>query len=105
MAPILYLSPTLLQTGDNVIAVELHQARLNHSDVTRGLELTATPVPSPPRMPITYNPGAGTVTITWNPSGRTLQASNDLMSWTDLAGVSGVTIAASEAYKFYRVSQ
>lgn len=105
MASILYLSPTLLQTGENVIAVELYQARDCNGDSTGEVGSTATPVATPTRMAITHNPVTGTITITWNSQEARLQGSNNLVIWTEIDAPSGVTIAASEAYKFYRVSQ
>ena len=105
---ILLLTAPSLRSGDNVLAIEVHQVNLTGSDMTMGIDLsaiTATPLAVPPTMAITYNAVAGTVTITWNPAGGTLQASDDLVTWTDVAGASGVVIPATAAHRFYRVRQ
>src|SRR5439155_3040044 len=48
-----YITPAampLLRTGNNVIAVEIHQSDVTSSDISFDLQLLATPMPPPPPL-------------------------------------------------------
>ena len=58
------LSPGLLLSGTNVIAVEIHQDSTNSSDIAFDFELAANvSVSQPPTLQGTLNPGA--LTLAW----------------------------------------
>ncbi len=101
--------PALLRSGDNVIAVDVHQANLTSSDMTMGLTvnaLTLVQLATPARLRI-VEVGAN-ITITWT-GGGTLQSSTDISSpanWANVvpAATSPYTTSAAGAKKFYRVT-
>jgi hypothetical protein len=60
------LSPNLLLPGQNLVAVEVHQASTNSSTLSFDLELKATPLPQPPAPPkLEAVPGKGGLVIRW----------------------------------------
>ena len=105
------VSPTTLHSGDNLIAVDVHQVNLTSSDMTMGLELrahTLEPSSTPVHLTVSYN-GAN-VTVTWA-GGGTLQSATTLANpssstvWTTIVGAtSPYTAAATGPQKFYRVT-
>ena len=109
---LLFSNTNLIHTGDNVIAVELHQQNLTSSDLTMGLEInviTAEALAGPPVEPEMFiNNNAGVITITWDPPIGTLQRSLDISSpanWVTIPGASSPFITnAPPAIQFFRVT-
>ena len=105
----LFLVPASLRSGDNVIAVDVHQANITSSDMTMGLTVQArTLVPLATAARLTITESGGNVTVTWA-GGGTLQSSMDISNpanWTNVGGspTSPYTTAHSAAAKFYRVT-
>ena len=88
------LSASNLVSGDNVLAVEVHQSGANSSDVVLSIQLiaeiqNATAPVQGPRLRISLNPATGAVTVSWTGAGI-LQQTTELQSsgtvWTDVAG-------------------
>lgn len=98
-----------LQTGDNAIAVSVHQGAANpanahtSSDVVFGLELTAIYGATPPTLTIVNN-GDGTVTISWSPGGGVLQQSTDLATWTTAASQANPQRVTATGALFFRIA-
>ena len=106
-----FLAPTSLRQGDNLIAVQLVQVNLASGDLTMGLELTTfTPEPAPIvdcfstlRSSIDGND----LTLTWNCGGR-LQKSTDISSsdnWVTIPGAASPfrTNKTTAIRQFFRV--
>jgi Immunoglobulin domain len=99
-----------LHAGENVIAVEVHQAALTSSDITMGLELLSV-VPEPPAsaVQLAIELISGQVHVSWNPVIGTLQATDNLKAdpaatvWSDVATSSPYVAPANQAFRFYRV--
>ena len=103
--PFMSLPLTNVVAGDNVLAVELKQERSNSSDITMGLELSATLPTLLPKLMISRD-DFGDVTLTW--SSGVLQQSSGMApnSWSDVNGaVSGYSFNPNSAggRKFYRL--
>lgn len=79
-----YVCVTNLNSGDNVLAVELHQASLTSSDMTFGTELNVlSDQPPPPEARLTItNLGDGRVRVSWTGNG-VLQRATDLATPSD----------------------
>ena len=90
------ISPALLVSGTNVVAVEIHQSDAGSSDVSFNFELTATvsqpsiPPAAPGNLVATAN-GTNRIDLTWadnanNESGFKIERSLDgVNSWTQIA--------------------
>ena len=85
---------TGLVTGNNVLAIELHQNSMTSSDAVLSVQLVAElaafgDVVEGPRLNITRNATTGEITVSWSGSG-TLQQTTSLQSptstWTDVPG-------------------
>jgi hypothetical protein len=106
------LTTSALVSGDNLLAIELHQNSTASSDGVLSVQLVADietfgTTPTGPRLGISR--GNGTVTITW-PGGGTLQRSTDIGSpanWQPLPGATSPfqTNTTSTARQFFRVVQ
>lgn len=107
-------NPPSLVSGDNVLAVELHEVNITSSDQTMGLrvsKLVSDPPITQPTLTITYNATLNEVTITSTAAG-TLWSSTNIetprASWTNEgaigAGGPGRTLTATGARKFFFVS-
>jgi hypothetical protein len=94
---------TGLVTGNNTIAVEVHQNVFSSSDVVFGVELTAIYGATPPTLTIVNN-GNGTVTISWSPAGGTLQQSTDLVTWTNTASQANPQTMTATGALFFRIA-
>ncbi|HKX60961.1 MAG TPA: Ig-like domain-containing protein [Verrucomicrobiae bacterium] len=106
------VSPALLVNGTNVLAVEIHQFNATSTDLSFDLELTADP--APPRLSVSLD--GGSVLLSWPvwAGGLRLQSaaqltpvttwSNLLTSVTTTNGQNRVTIAASAAHQFFRLT-
>jgi Immunoglobulin I-set domain len=97
---------TNLLSGDNLLAVEVHQSAVISSDldVVFGAELTALlERPFPQRIAITKTT-ANSVSLSWEGSGPTLQSADTPNGpWSDVTTVSPHSIPATEATKFFRL--
>jgi len=58
-----YLSPTLLNEGENILAVEIHQGDLTSSDISFNLDLKAVRGSSEPVSGIHLNPGINRIDV------------------------------------------
>ena len=85
------LVTTNLAVGDNVVAVEVHNASTASHDVTFGLSLTAAvPYAFPPTLSFAATNNA--LTLSWNRGGFTLQQANSPTgTWATVSGVSFVS--------------
>ena len=96
----------LLVAGANTVAVEIHQDAGNSSDLSFDLMLWGESGGGPP-LSITYNPGTGTVTITWSGGGTLICTDDPTMprsSWSPVAGAASPYVTpASAAHRFYAV--
>ena len=88
-----------LQTGENILAVEVHQSSLGSSDLSFDLDLSATYsslvfelVELPPSS---Y--------LFWADPGAVLQESDDLSNWISTDAMSPFPIITEGARKFYRL--
>ncbi len=108
-----FLFPTALRTGDNQLAIALHQNSLTSSDLTMGLRIVALSqsAVSQPGPTLTITREGANVRIRWTPSTGTLQFSDTFPSvpaWANQTAGEVVPgeylIPASEAHRFYRVS-
>jgi len=97
-----------LVNGDNVLAVELHQAAVVSTDAVFGTALTYS-VPTVPRPKLNAILEGTTITLYWNGGGYTLQQSSALDGqWSDVPGpitTSTVTLANPPGMKFYSLRQ
>jgi exopolysaccharide biosynthesis protein len=97
---------TNLVSGDNVIAVEVHNYNIASPDITFGTALTFTePYTLPPQLSIA--PGQGAVTLSWTRGGFTLQQAPAVGGpWTDVPGPifsSPFTATNSASQVFFRL--
>jgi hypothetical protein len=108
-----FVFPSSLHNGDNLIAVKLIQANITSSDLTMFLNVVAeTQAPlatGQPKLTLAYD---GTkLTISWSPSGGTLQYKNNLndASWTTQTGATSPftvnNVKTAGPHRFYRVVQ
>lgn len=101
------ISTASLVPGDNVFAVEVHQASATSSDVVFGAELTAL-VPNallagPIRITATMFQG-GNLTLSWRGGGALQSADAVTGPWTDVANaMSPFAVAIGGGVKFYRL--
>jgi hypothetical protein len=79
----------ILESGDNILAVEVHQTSATSSDTVFALELLGelpTFGPPRPKITLTYDPGTSQYTLSWAPAGGTLLQSDfvprDPSEWT-----------------------
>ena len=61
----LFVSPTHLVSGENTLAVEIHQTSPTSSDVSFDLELLASPFPIVTRGPYLQRQGEDRITVRW----------------------------------------
>jgi hypothetical protein len=106
------VSPGLLINGTNVLAVEIHQANATSTDLSFDLELSADP--APPRL--SGRLAGSNVVLAWPlwAAGFRLQSSvqiapvtnwsNVVASVTTTNGQNRVTLAASGAQQFFRLT-
>jgi hypothetical protein len=102
------VNATLLQPGDNVVAVEIHQDDGGSSDISFNFELIAepTPVPSPPQEMFLGRFGDEWIMV-WGDPGSIVQESTNLNTgqWRVLFGMRtpAVIDVSGGGPKFYRV--
>ena len=99
-----------LQSGDNLLAIQLNQINVTSSDVTLGIrlaELNQAPVVIPR---ITYTYTGGNLNLSWNTGVLQERAAlNSGPAWAPVTGVVGNTktinnVAGAGAKKFYRLA-
>jgi len=99
-------APSLV-TGDNVLAVEVHQTTAIIPDLTFSLKLTAV-LPTRPRPRLTARLTGGNLEMTWSPEDGILESADDPSAgWSPVveAHAPGQYIAPpSAAKRFYRVT-
>jgi hypothetical protein len=106
-----YVCVDNLVSGDNVLAVELHQQALDSSDLTFAAQVSVySATPAPPSARLTITRGAGNqINISWTGSG-VLQESSNLSThpngWSNVAGVVGNSYQTTSAggNRFFRLA-
>ena len=104
------LAATNLVSGDNVLAVEVHQSAANSTDLELAVELLATissfSAPAP-RLDFVRHAN-GTMTLSWNAPGFCLQETSVLTGpttvWSASTVISGAPFTPTGPSKFYRLS-
>jgi hypothetical protein len=92
-----------LRTGDNTIAVSVHQNVFSSSDVVFGAQLIAIYGAVPPTLHI-ENIGGGMVRISWTPNSGILQQSTDLVNWTVSANQNNPHDVVTGTAQFFRIA-
>ncbi|MGI9244292.1 MAG: hypothetical protein ACR2RV_26065 [Verrucomicrobiales bacterium] len=89
----------LLQTGSNILAVEIHQSSLTSSDLSFDLDLVAT------RSDQTFEliQFQSSSYLYWTDPDATLQETGDLIDWTSTDAESPFPIINEDARKFFRL--
>lgn len=100
-------SATVLRSGVNVVAVEVHQANATSSDVSLDFELIANRAQQPVFLLVEEDEG---FTLLWQGDGWELQTSDDLAGeWTTMSGaVSPMPVKPAESAKtrrFFRLAR
>ena len=113
--PFVLTANNLVASGDNVLAIEVHQDSTNSSDVVMSIQLIAqiqdfsgsqTPTPH-----ISRNASTGQITISWSGGpGCVLQETTQLRTppgntvWSPSTAVNGVAFTPTGPMKFYRLA-
>jgi hypothetical protein len=114
------INPALLQAGNNVIAVEIHQSAIDSSDISFDLQLSATTGQTTPMKPAAPTNLAATaastsqINLAWqnnanNQSGFKIERSTDGVTFTQIASVGATVFAYSDTGRtagtkyYYRV--
>ena len=95
--------PPELQTGDNLLAISLHQGSLISSDLTMGYQVYAIEPSSTVRVNVTVS--GGHPVISWSPAGGRLEFKNNLTdpTWSVLGTSNPFTDNSGQPHRFYRV--
>jgi hypothetical protein len=100
------VNANVLNNGNNIIAVEVHQSGTNSTDVSFNLQLQGV---SPPLIgPVLRVALAGQdVVLTWDASNVVLeQSSNAAGTWSEITGAaSGYRARANQPTRFYRLRE
>jgi hypothetical protein len=100
------VNPNVLQGGNNIIAVEIHQSGTNSTDVSFNLQLQGV---SPPVVgPVLRIALAGQdVVLTWDATNVVLEeTANVAGAWGEITGAaSGYRARANQAARFYRLRE
>lgn len=111
VAALLFLPPTNLVSGENLISVQLHQGGLPSSDIVFGMNLNYVPSYRPALLTPELLAGGVRLTLTGTPNRvYVIETSNDLANWselvtfTDFNGVAQFldTAADLQVPRFYR---
>ena len=98
------LSPSLLLTGTNVVAVEIHQHRSDSSDVSFAFSLTAQPTPTLPPQPVFLSSLGGQLALAWGATGFVLEQADQVTGpWSQAATTSPYLMSPTGAQKFFRL--
>jgi hypothetical protein len=110
------ISPTLLLTGTNIMAVEIHQANRTSSDIVFDLRLTAITGGALPAPTLAWEPSNGWVKLSWpdSPIQYHLLSAPDLLDtngWKESSATIGLvngqrttSIPLSEGQGFFKLS-
>lgn len=97
---------TNLLTGDNLLAVEVHNYNAGSPDITFGLSAAYT-VPSRPSPTLAILFTNGVAVLSWEASGFTLQqADTPAGSWADIPGpviTSPFILTNSDSARYFRL--
>ena len=95
--------PPELQSGDNLLAISLHQGNLVSSDLTLGYQVYAIEPSSTVRVNVTVS--GGHPVISWSPAGGRLEFKNNLTdpTWSILGTANPFTDNSGQPHRFYRV--
>jgi len=96
------VSPSLLASGDNVLAVEVHQSSATSSDtvLAAGIFAQSTGCVGRPRLTITH--GGNSVTITSSGSGTIYKSSSISGPWTSV-GAAPQTVTIGPGNQFFEI--
>ncbi len=99
------LPASLLQTGVNIVAVEIHQSDVASSDLSFDLELLGQPPSAAVRVEIGRFGNAAA--LFWRDTTYRLQQSSSLSptNWSTLPGSSPLPVAPADAQRFYRLTK
>jgi hypothetical protein len=99
------LSSSVLQAGQNVVTVEIHQQSLTSSDVSFDFELLGQPLGGGVRVQI--GRFGDEAALYWSDSTFRLQRAGELPSanWTNVPGGSPVPITPAGPKQFYRLAK
>jgi hypothetical protein len=99
------VSPALLLTGTNLVAVEIHQHRSDSSDVSFDFALTGQPTPPPPPQPIYWGTFGGQPVLAWGNPAFILQQSDKVTGpWTNVVNaVSPFPVTPAPGNQFFRL--
>ena len=92
-----------LRSGDNVLAVEVHNYNARSADITFGLSASRS---DPAAQSVTLHAAysAGLLTLTWDDPAFALQSANSLEGpWYDAGAASPVVVSTTDAERYYRV--
>jgi immunoglobulin I-set domain protein len=92
-----------LRTGNNTIAVSVHQNVFSSSDIVFGAQLIAIYGAVPPTLHI-ENLGGNSVRVSWSPNSGVLQQSTDLTTWTTAASQANPQTHTATGALFYRIA-
>jgi hypothetical protein len=90
-----------LVSGDNLLAVEVHQVNATSTDLVFGAQIVAVHRIIGPTLTITQS-GAN-VTVSWAPAVGQLEESTDLVNWSNSSRANGLPAPPSGGARFYRV--
>jgi len=105
---ILLPQPQSLQSGDNLMAISLHQGTLVSSDLTMGYQVyDIEPSSSMSGARVSITISGGNPVISWSPAGGQLEFKNNFTdpTWTTLSASNPFTDTSGEPHRFYRVAQ
>jgi hypothetical protein len=99
------LSASALRAGENLVAVEIHQAALDSSDISFDFELIGQPLGAGARVQI--GRFGNEAAVYWSDSTFRLQGASVLPSaqWTNMPGTSPIPIKPAESKQFYRLAK
>ena len=96
---------SVLQSGPNLIAVEVHQSTSTSSDIAWEMEVLGIPPAAPPRVNISrLGPNA---VLYWTDPGFTLEQSPNAIptSWSPAGPTSPVAVPPTDAMRVYRLKK
>lgn len=99
-----FAAGTLLRTGTNLIAVEIHQHDSGSSDISFDLRLEGIPKPPSVAQPVYHGLLGGHYTLAWgDPAFKLLEATNLAGPWTTNAAAGNFQTQPTNAQSFFRL--
>src|SRR6185503_8690358 len=100
------ISPSRLQPGPNVAAVEIHQQAPDSSDVSFNFELLGqSPPPPPAAQPVYFANFDGQPSLAWGDPRLVLQQADSVVGpWSPTGSQSPFVIVPSGTQKFFRLT-